>query len=194
MVELTRDHVRYALGVARRVPHPDWAQRESDALFGLLMASRTYDGAIGTFLGYAGPRIVWAIQDGLRGIDHLSRHGRREVKAGRGEDPGPPVSLHAPALLGASEMWGDTFTPANLIAAPDSDLDAAARISVQDALAALDTRGGLVVRLRYHGWTGEETGEFLGISESRVCQLYREGLAELRAALGIDSSAELLAA
>lgn len=190
MVELTRDHVRYALGVARRIPHPDPVMRESDALFALLKASRTYDEGVGTFLGYAGQRVHWAVQDGLRRVDHLSRTVRLSVQAGDSDAGLPPMSW---ADL-VSDGRGEPRTLAEIVAAPGLCVDAETQMSVQDALAALNTRGALVVRMRYHDWTGAETAEFLGVSETRVSQLYREGLNELRAALGIDSSAELLAA
>lgn len=200
MVELTRDHVRYALAVASRIPHPDPAQRDSDALFALLMASRSYDADIGTFLGYAGPRIVWAIRDGQRRADYLSRQGRRYVKAGEATDPGSPMSFEGAILStalnggsGSEPLWpGKEFSWAAVVGTEDVDRET--RISVQDALAALDTRGGLVVRLRYHDWPYSEIEALLGVSTSRVSQLYRAGLDELRAALGIDSSVEMLAA
>jgi RNA polymerase sigma factor (sigma-70 family) len=189
VVELTRDHVRYALAVASRIHHPDHAQRDSDALFALLKASRSYDGGVGTFLGYAAQRVVWAVQDGLRRVDHLSRTDRLSVQAG-GIAGLPPASWGDPV----SDGRGEPRTLADIVAAPGPHIDAETQISVQNALAALDTRGALVVRMRYHDWTGAETAEFLGVSEARISQLYRQGLNELRAVLGIDSSVEMLAA
>ncbi|MCA1572776.1 MAG: hypothetical protein LC798_21280 [Chloroflexi bacterium] len=63
---------------------------------------------------------------------------------------------------------------------------------IGDVLAGMESRAGLVVRLRYHDWKVAEIAELLGVMESRVSQLYAQGLAELRELLGC-SAADLLA-
>ena len=194
-VELTVRHVRWALSIARSTPHPDPAMCESDALLGLLRASRSFDPTVGTFGGYARRKIEWAIQDGLRDrADHLSRHHRRMVKAGLAADPGEPVSIETPVRDGSRSSHAEPFVLADVLPSADLHVDRDVQITVQDALASLDSRAGAVVRMKYHDWAWQDIADLLGVGETRVCQLYRQGLRELRAALGIDTAEELLAA
>ena len=163
----------------------------SDALLGLWRATLRYDPARGAFWTYAHPKVVGAIVDGLRARDHLTRSHRRHINRGDigYEDLGPASHLDAMgADDGSLSMWHELgvggFVEDRV--AHDMTLDA--------AVTAIDGREGVVLRWWLDGIHGIESAEALGVSESRISQLLRQGLDELREELGVTHPEDLLAA
>jgi len=122
------------------------------------------------FGAYARRRIAGAVTDSLRRNDHLSRAARAKLKASGLEDHTAPVPLLDPNLLPGTSMC------------PDQDAaSTVARLMLRAAIATLPPRLRVVLDARYHrGKTVGEIGSHLGVSVSRVSQLHRQALRDLR--------------
>jgi RNA polymerase sigma factor for flagellar operon FliA len=205
-------HIRRVKAIASRVQARTPADREElvgYGLLGLANAARRFDGSHGVrFQTFADQRVSWAIVDGLRQLDPLTRRERRELRAGTA-----PGDVKAARIRAATSPlpWehedfargpsGESMTLAELVpdpGAPDP-AEEVERIDLQDrvgrALEKLNWRERWLIHLRFDaGLTLAEIGEQMGVSESRASQLQRETLAKLAPVLAEDDAGEDLAA
>lgn len=133
---------------------------------GVAKAARRYDPERSGFGAWATKAAHHAIQDALRSLNRGSRVGRQ--------------IRFAPSLDTSLGEDYDFATFADLL--PDErTVDSDLALSVQDALETLTPKQRAAIRLRYwHDMRLRDVGEFLGISESRACQLIRTGLQHMR--------------
>jgi RNA polymerase sigma factor for flagellar operon FliA len=195
--ELVAGHVhiaRRAALKARREPigaYLTFDDMLSAAHLGLCQAVASWDAERAPFPVHARRRCYGAIVDEARRQDsQASMRSRGEREAGhRGRrafslddtfrvDNSRTVDL----AMSFHEVVGDERT----ITADLYELRER-RQEVEDALDQLDQRLAATLRLTlYHDWTLRELGNFFGVSESRVCQLHRKALAQVRQVLGIE--------
>lgn len=91
---------------------------------------------------------------------------------------GPTVSLDAPGDGGSSLQIGDPDD----IPVDERVVREQSRLKAHQAIGALPPRLKQVVTLYYGDeWTLRDIGTFLGVTESRVCQLQAEALQRMRA-------------
>jgi RNA polymerase sigma factor for flagellar operon FliA len=170
-------------------------QAETDGLMGagvvgLLQAMDRYDPSKGVaFEAYAALRIRGAVQDELRGLDHLTRTQRRKAQTAEAE--GQDVAVRAvpfgaplaydPQVLDDTVVGSPWQDPADL----EADLAQRERLAMlQEALQTAPTRDREVLGLYYDQELSlQEVGEVLGVSASRVSQLLSRSRARLRAQL-----------
>lgn len=90
-----------------------------------------------------------------------------------------PTSLDRPVGDGSSTRLGD------LLPAPPAELDAAeARLMLWPVVGRLPKRDRTILRLRFwEGWTQQEIGEHLGVTQMQVSRLLSRILADLNRAL-----------
>jgi RNA polymerase sigma factor for flagellar operon FliA len=169
------------------------------------------------FCAYAEGRVRGAILDGLRSLDWMSRSMRghvRQIEKARaavqqrkggtatceelaGEMDVPLDSLYK--FLRPMARAGDPWLPegqAELDPVPGArDEDPHSHLLKEESRRALDAtidrlphKDQIVIRLYYFGeQTLREIGAFLGVSESRACQIHRRALARIRDTLEIGS-------
>lgn len=188
MHEITADDVEFAKWVVLR--HPIAYSLGSDdaigeGLVGLCRAGLTYRPGATSFRSYAYRRIIGAVQDAARRNDHLRRAHRAAVTAGRCADEGQPLYLEGLAANVDGWQWEDMIGSVN-------DGDVALRITVDEAVNALEGTAGAVLRMSLHDTPQIEIAAFLGVSESRVSHLMCEARDALRDKLAARSAAELL--
>lgn len=186
-----------------------WDDLLADGYVGYLEARARFRTGEGVeFAAYAQIRIRGAILDGLRRLDIMSRDDRRarrkllDVRAtltGTLSRPptedelaahiGLPVERVALLLNGATVEVTDPFSHDFVsIPAPEGELEAprfeeAMRTAalIDQALRALEPREEQVVRRHFfEDKTLKQVGGELGISESRVCQIFNSALVKLR--------------
>jgi len=204
---------RIAFRMARRLPPSvEVGDLIGAGTEGLLRAIDGYDPSrCDRFEPYAEARIRGAILDELRGLDVMTRHGRRrmtevtkaiqELSRSLGRAPEEqeiadklalPLAEYqriaaelsrAPALGRLGEVDPDEVQ--------SESMDPAALYSEQELRAQLvksidqlPERMRQVLALYYqHECTQSEIGQILGVTESRVCQILGEAAARLRAML-----------
>ena len=204
---------RVAFRMARRLP----PSVEVDDLIsagneGLLRAIDSYDATrYERFEPYAEARIRGAILDELRGVDALTRHGRRRMgevtkairalelelkRAPTEEEIAAKLNLpletyqqlsaelaRGPALGRTGENDPDDVESAANDPASLFD-DRELRKRLENAIDGLPLRTQQVLALYYqHECTQSEIGAIMGVTESRVCQILGEAAARLRAKL-----------
>lgn len=183
MYDITPGDIEFAKRVVLAMPvaHSFGAEDAiGDGLLGLVKAARSFDGQ-GDFRGWAYWRIVGEVRDAARRADHLRRAHRRAVKAGDCEDVPPAMHLEALSHWDWESIFGC------------EDEDLALRITLDDAINTIEGWAGAALRMvLLQDLAQVEVAQFLGVSESRVSQLLRDARAELRAALGARSAAEIL--
>lgn len=187
---LAREHMPLLERIARfrTLENEQLDDVRSDALLGLAEALDRYVPAKGIPFGaWASNQINWAIADGRRQRDHLTRGDRRkagEYSAGNGGElehgwQHAPVSLNQ--LTEAAD--GSTFDIRQLSTADETDeLDQAERIN--DAIQQLPERERFIVV--YHFFEDCplcQIAEMLGVTESRVSQLLAKARLKLACAL-----------
>lgn len=212
---------RMAFRMARRLPPSvDVGDLIGAGTEGLLKAADAFDPARHPrFEPYAEARIRGAILDELRGLDPMTRHGRRrlaevskairklEMKLGRQPEEDEIAEAlglgleqyqklaeelaRAPALA----AMGDT-DPDGIVADgmdPTSRLDEEELVArVARAVEKLPPRTQTVLALYYQEeCTQAEIAEVLGVTESRVCQILGESTARLRATLEKEEKRDL---
>ena len=169
-----REHARsIARGIRRKYAlwHVDADDLEQAAMEGLLMAAKRYDSARAdaNFAGFASLRIAGAVIDEIRKRDWVPyRENRRSAE---GADR-RLVSLDA--RVGALGDDGSALPEPAWMAAPDEDLDG--WLDALDKLAGLRPREQYVALQYGAGYTFKEIGDGLGVSESRVWQLYARAM------------------
>lgn len=174
---LAAEHLPVARALAfRRHQHSseDLDELVADALLGLAEALNRYDPSRGIpFRAYAIPRMIGAIMDGKRVRDHLTRGERRRAVAAGIDD--------SPALARATsfEVTEDWLT----LAAPEQDHDL--RMHLEDLIDGLPERERFVLVMRHQwGLTNVELGDAMGITASRVSQIFHKAASRLRLAVG----------
>ncbi len=193
--------------MARRLPSSvTWDELESAALLGLTEAACRYQAnRAEPFMAFAAKRVRGAILDQLRRDDILTRRGRRlarsvsdvgaalENELGRpatDEEIGEASGLTADEVReGASALRrsrAEAFDEvAHSMDVASGARDHAARhqthVELRHAVGTLAERDALVLSLLYRdGLTLREVGDVLGVSESRVCQIHKRALRDLR--------------
>ncbi len=177
----------------------------SAGALGLIEASRRFDPTAGvTFEAFVEHRVRGAMLDELRRMDHLPRRLRQQadevVKARRSletrlgrectlEELADETRLDA-TELSELEQLALPMVPFEVDPADEADgIDAAldrhrGQQRLVDALSKLSERLQLVMSLIYaEGLTYKEVAELLKVSEPRVCQLHKDAVVKLRAAL-----------
>lgn len=163
--QLVEKHVGFARVLVRRLggtlpPHADMEALDSDALFGLLLAARTFDPCRGVaFTTYAAKRIHGAMLDGLRQRQGCSRtEGSLRV-----------MSLAMPMC----DTDGREVTLGDVLAGDQEPVGAALEREeeVGRLLQAVGPASRRMVREYYFdSLAQEEIGRRHGISASRVSQ------------------------
>jgi RNA polymerase sigma factor (sigma-70 family) len=172
---LVEDHVGFARALARRLGgllpgHADREALESDAMYGLLLAARSFDPARGaTFATYASRRIHGAMLDGLR-----ERRG-----CGRNHHPPMVVSLSQP--VGAGD--GHDAHLGDLLCGDDEPVGT--HLEREDHLERLLGRlraseRRLVREYYFDDLTLSQIGRRHGISASRVSQCLKDARQRMR--------------
>lgn len=147
-----------------------------DALLGLAQALASFEPGRGaSFASWARTKIVFAIQDGKRGRDHLSRGHRRLLRGREGSAAElPPLSLDAPLSRDVVED-GEVLRIESLA----DEHDELSGVIVRDLYGRLSERERLVLTMADAGFRLSEIGALVGLTESRVCQIRRRALARL---------------
>lgn len=176
---LAAKHFSYAMKIAwdyihtNRVPDCDGDDFRSEAVMGLLSASRNYDITSGVPFGaYARHRILGRMRDFMRDKRGL-RHNQNSGGYLSIKNRDPLFEEHA-----SYEM-----------------LEVLPTVVWRGAVT-LPKRWQGVVRLRYEeGWKEREIGELIGVNESRVSQILKAARGRLKQYLetqGIGSVADVL--
>lgn len=166
--------MRIAKSVRQRLPkHTSDADLTASALFGLLRAAQSYDENRGPFIAHAYKRIHGAIVDDLRSM--MWGHNRDKRTGGykcvaKGKPYGPRFERRARRMVQCDHT---ASVPA--VFALDEE-DAFTRL-----LAPLNARERYIVAKHHRdGLFQRETGELLGLTESRVNQILRVAYAKIR--------------
>jgi hypothetical protein len=144
--------------------HDDLRQAAREAVIRLFRRNPPSPGA--PLDHWAGGRIRGAMLDELRNV----RYGRR-----RHPDELEPISLDAP-------LEGMDMPLSDVVAAPTPDTSDAVRGAwISEELGRRDYSAveALTVWLSASGWRLADIGRFLGVSESRVCQVRSRVVARL---------------
>ncbi|WP_189460823.1 RNA polymerase sigma factor FliA [Jeongeupia chitinilytica] len=188
----------------------DRQDMEQIGLLGLLDALRRYGGTPDEkFGGYAAMRIRGAILDELRRQDwrprtvrqatHKLRDAVRELTRRIGREPTEQEVIkvlgisaedyqdylladNAESLASFDELFHDADVPGEHSASPESIL--MSRLSLEQALTALDEREQRVIQLYYEfDLSLKEIAAVLELTEARVCQINKGALKKMRAFL-----------
>jgi RNA polymerase sigma factor FliA len=157
---------------------------ESAALIGLIDAVDRFQPERGVpFEGYASLRIRGAVLDEVRRVDELGRTDRRRQREAQAQG-------EAGAYLGTVSL--DELLENGYRGGPEQDelaerYDAEdLRMRVRSAIACLPPRQREVVERYYdQSLTLRETGQRMGISEARACQLHGRAIQNLRRQLQV---------
>lgn len=189
---LIERYAALATSVARRMPVPlgaliDRDDVESAGLVGLIDAVDRFDPERGVpFEAYATVRIRGAILDEIRSIDHLGRADRRRERAVAASDPASLALVAYAATLSLDLLLedGHPLADGDEPGAHHDEDDLRARVN--SALALLSPRQRELIA-RYYGesLSLRESGERMGISEARACQLHGRAIEILRRQLSV---------
>lgn len=162
----------------RRLSCADHEEMHATLNLALIMAAAAYDPSKGEFRTYAWLKVRCAAKEHLRSLDHTSRKVRRAIRDGdlpQSAEMPRPLSADALYEVGWEPIVDDDFTEA-----VDTQVDTRARLAA--ALAALTPRQRDVIINRYwHESLGKDVAARLGVDESRISQIHREALNQLRA-------------
>jgi RNA polymerase sigma factor (sigma-70 family) len=133
---------------------------------GIARAARRFDPERSAFAAWAMSAAHHAIQDALRSLNRGSRVGQ-QLRFGASLDTSPGEDYENATL---ADLLVDERVP-------DPDLT----VTVEGALASLTPKQRAAIRLRFwHDLRLRDVGEFMGISESRACQLVSTGMRHMR--------------
>jgi len=179
----------------------------SFGFYGLWRAIEEYDDSKGaSFYSWAKWKIKWAIKDGLRELDLISRNSRDSLKkltlvsnelaqkfgasptwtqlAEHGVDVAGAVRAAQFAHQSEPEFsyWLDKQTvtgPEVVVIAHDVEL------RMGKFIARLPEQMKIVIELMYYGeYSQKEVSEVLGVSDSRICQIHKQALRLLKDMIG----------
>ena len=175
-----RSHARLASWFAAKAGVRDGetaGEVHADAMIGLWDAARRWDPNAGSFPAFAGGRIKGQISDGRRERDPRSR---RLVADGTAR----PASLDTPlgdGNLTLADTVTNTIDPIGDWIDEQDARDLHRRLMV--AVDQLPPRLAHVVRGHLNGQTLASLGAELSVTEARACQMRREAVDKMRAAL-----------
>lgn len=198
--------VREALAHYPRQDRDLYHDMYSYALIGLWHAIDGFNSGMGaSFQSWARLKIKYAIQDGLRELDLISRDNRERIKQltkihnelaqKLGADPtwaqlresGADVTRAVQASWFANQdlppldHWLDDFTvpgPETIVLERDIET------RMTQHIARLPARLSVVIELLYYSeYSQTEVGEILGVSGSRISQLHKQAVRLLRDAV-----------
>jgi RNA polymerase sigma factor (sigma-70 family) len=166
-------HTVYSVPAAYKIGLDDAV---GEGMLGLWKATLSFDESRGVvFWSYAHRYVVGEVLEAARRADHLTRWQRAAVKAGRREDHGTPLYLEELAAGGWD--WEDTV-------GADRGEDVALRMTLDEAVTAVDGRCGAVLRLWLADVPQVEIAEFLSVTPARVSQMLRQALNAVAHRLG----------
>ncbi len=165
--------------IARRLNRPAHVEVDdliSEGVFGLVRAIEGFDPARGwRFSSYCTKHIAGAMLDFLRSADWIGRNARRKMKK-TGQDGPSMISIHA--------RWR---TDDSMHLADHKAHDGPHTFERRDHAERLIRAAGDVQRKRamelvyLQGMSQKDAGVVMGVSESRISQLVKATLADLRA-------------
>lgn len=175
------DYIHVVKVIARHIKRTlpaqvDIEDLESAGYFGLLDAAKRYDPRRKTkFETFASARIRGAMLDELRKLDWVPRLVRQ-----RGEEPTRMANFSdITSGLPVENEDDEKF----IVEDPTEDLrdNVEVRLRLESAVKMLKPRYQKAVRLYYFdGWTLKEAAEYMGTTESRVCQILKRAIPKLR--------------
>lgn len=172
---LVEDHLGFARAMVRRLSstlpgHADLEALESDAMYGLLLAARSFDPARGVaFTTYASKRIHGAMLDGLRDRQGCGRNHR------------PPVIMSLSMPVGGDE--GHEGCLGDVLSNDDEPVGSALdrREQLDHLLRCVRTTERRLVREYYFDdLTQDQIGARHGMSASRVSQRIKAARERMR--------------
>lgn len=160
-------------GMVARGQVPRWLADESAGygMIGLVEAARRFEVSLNVpFTAFAAKKIKFAVMDGLRQLDHLSRKHCLEVKADEAEEPS--------FCTVESALVNDD--PALAF-----EVDHSRRLESKEFWEAvsnlLPERNAEIVRLYFLEQKKlKEIGSVYGLSETRICEIIRKSIESLR--------------
>lgn len=192
---LVEQHIGMAYAIAQQVADRTPASVELDdlvqeACMGLMQAAERWNEGRGVgFVAYARRRVYGAVYDWMR-------HAHRRVNGGVGSDAYRRLRAAGKHLAPLGVTWLPIHWPsvhaeaggvADLGARPDEAAIAAeraARLWAAISNGCLDEREKRVAGLLAEGLTMARIGVALGVTESRVSQIWKRARRRLRRALG----------
>ena len=182
--------IRIAGKVERKLPRHVRGDVLSNALLGLVEAAAKFDRTRGQpFESVLHKRGQGAIRDGQRQGDPLPRSKRtvlNEYKRRPLTDLHEPLPAHVPVepnMVDVSEI----VNLSNDEVPVDEQIDRKRKMEmIQRTVSTLPERTQQILQLYFiEGLTLMEIGEILGVSEPRVCQLYKKGIERIKEILGV---------
>lgn len=188
MHEVTRQHISMAHALLHRCGvtrvENDYDDQHAACLEGLARAAVRYQAGCGAeFDTYAWNAMFFARLDYLRANDNLTRGDRAIVNAGgtlKRRD-GTPISPAPPLPVNPMD-WTEHYGTLGSGTDPGYD-EITARDIMEWADSVLTAREAFVFRLRLEHETAVTIGELLGVSASRVSQIYTAACKKLRPTL-----------
>lgn len=193
-------------GYSHRQHRDLYDDMHSYGLIGLWHAIDSYEDGGGSFRIWAKSKIAWAIKDGLRELDLITRNNRTHIKhlteahndlsQRLGSSPtweqlrdhGVAVEKAVRAAWFAKQDepiyddWLNEFTtpgPESILIQHDEEQRMGRHIS------RLPTQMSVIVELMYYGeYEQQEVGEILGVSASRISQIHKAAMKRLRTMVG----------
>ncbi|MBQ4566494.1 MAG: sigma-70 family RNA polymerase sigma factor [Oscillospiraceae bacterium] len=177
---------------------------------GFLKALEGFDPAFGTqFSTYAVPKIAGEIRrflrdDGTVKVSRSLKERAAKIKAARqrlmgtlGREPSlgelsletglePEEIACAETATGATESiqkrsGEEGFALEDVLTDGEMEEDIVERIALREAIACLNEREQMVIRLRFfHGLTQDKTAKILGVSQVQISRIEKKALASLR--------------
>jgi RNA polymerase sigma factor for flagellar operon FliA len=193
--------VREALSHYPTQLHDYYDDLRSHALIGLWHAIESYDGN-NNFISWAKMKVHYAIKDGLRELDYITRANRDHIKRMSAATNELAQKIGAtPSFKMLREHGVDTdravkaawfsnqeqptsgeWLEKNTIPGADHDVIAHdVELRLSEHITQLPAHLSVVIELIYYGdYNQVEAGEILGMSGSRVSQLHKAAIASLR--------------
>lgn len=185
-----------------RVAHSYVDDINSYARIGLWQAIATFHNGRGSFTQWARKKIHWAVQDGLRELDYISRNARTPIKEmvdatnvlaqELGTQPtytqlreyGVDLDSAVRAAQFSNQREPDTGEWLDKYTSPGVDEEVIAHdleMRLSEHIQALPAQLSVIIELIYYGqYNMVEVGEILGLHGSRISQLHKEAIGRLR--------------
>lgn len=180
--DLVEQHYEYTLAlhaafVGRLPPHVDRDALQGAALEALVTVARRYrPDRDAKFSTYARARIVGAMGDELRKLDHASRRERAD-----GTAVPPPISLQTVV----SDDETDMGTLGDLVASRrDTQAEALRTLEIREAFDTMTERELPIVLRSLAGERQQSIAADLGVTDSRVSQILARASERVMEAIG----------